>query len=94
VIPSLTERSRASGWGRRVSLKRRTSVEWLASRKISVGFRLGAARSFLKTRGNCDRKSFSRTSTTIATLSSELASRAASSAIVGISSVGRLSMQK
>ena len=41
VMPSLTERSRASGCGRRVSLKRRTSAEWLASRKISVGFKFG-----------------------------------------------------
>jgi hypothetical protein len=61
---------------------------------MSVGFSAGAARSFRKTRGNCDRKSFSRMSTTMATLSSELASRVASSAIVAISCVGRLSMQK
>ena len=66
VMPSLTDRSRASGCGRRVSLNRRTSVEWLASRKISVGFSVGAARSFLKTRGKWARKSFSRTSTCVA----------------------------
>ena len=34
-----TERSGASGCGRRVSLKRRTSVALLASRKISTGLR-------------------------------------------------------
>ena len=33
-----TDRSGASGCGRRVSLKRRTSAAWLASRKISIGF--------------------------------------------------------
>ena len=37
--PPTTERSGASGCGRRVSLKRRTSASWLASRKISSGFR-------------------------------------------------------
>ena len=41
VIPSVTDRSGASGCGRRVSLNRRTSAEWLASRKISVGFTRG-----------------------------------------------------
>ena len=38
-IPSLTERSCASGCGRRVSLKRRTSAAVFASRKIRIGLR-------------------------------------------------------
>ena len=35
--PSRTERRRARGWGRRLSLKRLTSVSSVASRKISLG---------------------------------------------------------
>ena len=46
-MPSLTDRSCASGCGRRVSLNRRTSVSWLASRKISTGFSRGIFRSRL-----------------------------------------------
>ena len=42
-MPSLTERSGASGCGRRVSLNRRTSASWLASRKISIGLSPGIA---------------------------------------------------
>ena len=38
-MPSSADRSGASGCGRRVSLKRRTSAASLASRKISVGLR-------------------------------------------------------
>ena len=37
--PRSTDRSGASGCGRRVSLNRRTSAAWLASRKISTGLR-------------------------------------------------------
>ena len=44
-MPSLTERSGASGCGRRVSLKRRTSAALLASRKMSTGLSRGIFRS-------------------------------------------------
>ena len=44
-MPSLTDRSGASGCGRRVSLNRRTSAAWLASRKISTGLSRGIFRS-------------------------------------------------
>ncbi len=93
-IPSTTDLSRASGCGRRVSLKRRTSAAWLASRKMSTGLRRGILRSCLNTLGNDDRNPFSRTSTTIATLSMPRVPRRDSFASVGMSVVGRLSTQK
>ena len=42
-MPSMTGRPCASGCGRRVSLNRRTSASWLASRKISTGSSRGIA---------------------------------------------------
>ena len=93
-IPSLADRSCASGWGRRVSLNRRTSAVWLASRKISIGFSRGILRSRRKIPGNDDRKLPSRTSTTIATFSMSRPPRSDKFASVGISVVGRLSTQK
>ena len=93
-IPSSTGRSFASGWGRRVSLKRRTRAASRASRKIRTGLSAGMRLMRRKTRGNCDRKAPSRTSTTMATFSRPEPARLASSAIVGMSIVGRLSTQK
>ena len=93
-IPSLADRPCASGCGRRVSLNRRTSAVWLASRKISIGLSRGIFRSRRKIFGNDDRKLPSRTSTTIATFSMSPPPRSDSFASVGISVVGRLSTQK
>ena len=93
-MPSLTDRSGARGWGRRVSLKRRTSAAWLASRKIRMGVSRGIFRSLRKIFGNDDRNPPSRTSTTIATFSMSPPARSESLASVGISVVGRLSTQK
>ena len=93
-MPSVTERSGASGWGRLVSLNRRTSASWLASRKISTGLSRGILRSRPRIFGNEERKFPSRTSTTIATLSMSPPARSDSLARVGMSVVGRLSTQK
>ncbi len=93
-IPSLAERPGARGCGRLVSLKRRTSAAWLASRKIRIGLSRGIFRSLRKIFGNDERKPPSRTSTTIATLSISPPARSDSFASVGISVVGRLSTQK
>ena len=93
-MPSVTDRSGASGCGRRVSLNRRTSAAWSASRKISTGFSRGILRSWRKIFGNDDRNPPSRTSTTIATFSMSPPARSDSLASVGISVVGRLSTQK
>ena len=94
LMPSLTDRSGASGCGRRVSLNRRTSAVLLASRKMSTGFSRGIFRSRLKIFGNCERKLPSRTSTTMATLAMPAPPRSDSFASVGMSVVGRLSTQK
>ena len=94
AMPSRTDRSGASGCGRLVSLNRRTSASLLASRKIRTGLRRGIFRSRWKIVGNFDRKSRSRTSTTMATFSMLPPRRADSLASVGMSVVGRLSTQK
>src|SRR5918993_3961172 len=93
-MPSLTERSAASGCGRRVSLKRRTSAACVASRKISDGWRRGMRLSRRHTVGNCDRNVPSRTSATIATFCRSVPCCSDNCASVGINIVGRLSTQK
>ncbi len=93
-MPSITGLSCASGCGRRVSLKRRTSAASPASRKISAGLSPRIARSFRSAFGNVERNAPSRTSTTIATRLRSLSARRDNSASVGIRLIGRLSTQK
>ena len=93
-MPSLTDRSGASGCGRRVSLKRRTSAAWLASRKISTGLSRGIFRSWRKIFGNDDRKFAFAHVDDDGDLLDVAAARSDSFASVGISVVGRLSTQK
>ena len=93
-MPSTTGRSSASGCGRRVSLKRRTSAASLASRKMRTGLRRGIARRARSTFGKRESSERSRTSTTIATFGISVSARIDSSASVGISVIGRLSTQK
>ena len=91
--PSVTDRSCASGCGRRVSLNRRTSASWLASRKMSTGFSRGIFRSRLNIFGNDDRNSLADVDDD-RHLVDVAAGRSDSVASVGISVVGRLSTQK
>ena len=92
--PRSTDRSGASGCGRRVSLKRRTSASLLASRKISTGFSRGIRRSRAKIVGNDDRKFAFADVDDDRDLLDVAAGRSDSFASVGISVVGRLSTQK
>ena len=91
-MPSDAEESGARGCGRRVSLKRRTNVACVASRKMSAGFSPFIARSFRYAFANSARKFFSLMSTTIATRA--MPSRRTRAASVGMSVVGMLSTQK
>ncbi len=93
-IPSIADRSGASGCGRRVSLKRRTSTSSEASRKIRTGCRLRIALSRRNTFGSSSSILPSRTSTTTAARAISLPARRVSSASIGSSATGRLSTQK
>ncbi len=90
----VADRSGASGCGRRVSLKRRTSAALLASRKISTGLSRGIFRSRSKILGNDDRKLPLADVDDDGDLLDVAAARSDSFASVGISVVGRLSTQK